>query len=57
VIRTGSEYEVIAENNLWETEPAKEGQPAFGGPVLYAASPASSQLILRKGDRIFAISR
>lgn len=57
VISTGPKYEVIAENNLWEAEPAKEGQPAFQGPVLYAASLTNSQLILRRGDRIFAISR
>jgi prepilin-type N-terminal cleavage/methylation domain-containing protein len=57
MIKTGPEYKVIAENSLWEASPAKEEQPAFGRPVLYAASPANSQLVLRRGDRIFAISR
>jgi outer membrane protein assembly factor BamB len=57
VIKTGPEYEAVAENSLWDAVPSKEGQPSFGGPVLYAASPANSQLVLRKGDRIFAIAR
>lgn len=56
VIKSGLEFEIVAENHLWESAHSKVEQPAFGGSVLYAASPANSQLVLRRGDRIFVIS-
>ncbi len=41
----------IAENRCWE---AGEGAPG-GGNVLYAATPAPPYLILRRGDKLFAV--
>ncbi len=58
VIKAEPRFETVAENSLWEVEAASEGgRPSFGGPVLYAATPASSLLLLRRGDRLFAIGR
>ncbi len=58
VIDAENEHEVVAENRLWDagnqTETAGAENP---GPVLYAAAAADSVLILRCGDRIFAIGQ
>ena len=59
VIKAGDEMKLVSENVLWKEEPKKE-QPKnrFGmssGPVLYAAAVADSKLILRRGDRLYAV--
>jgi outer membrane protein assembly factor BamB len=61
VIAAGEEEKTIAENVLWKSEPAEEpkpaGGPSFGGPVLYAAVSVQSNLILRRGDIIYFVSK
>lgn len=56
IIKASSDYEVIAENELWTTTASNGGRPAFGGPVLYAAVACDSSLILRRGDTLFVVS-
>ncbi len=47
---------VVAENSLWaETAAPTTGGPAFGGHVLYAAAASDSTLVLRRGDRLYAV--
>ena len=56
VLKVGAEYQVVAKNELWK--PALAGDaPSFGGPVLYAAVAADSVLLLRRGDRLFAVHK
>lgn len=57
ILHASADSEVLAENSLWVNEPAGDQAGSFGGPVLYAASAADSTLILRRGDRLFAIRR
>lgn len=57
ILRASADTDVLAENSLWVNEPAGDQPGSFGGPVLYAASAADSTLILRRGDRLFAIRR
>ena len=46
----------VAKNRLWEAE--AEGEGGFGrGSVLYAAAPAPPYLILRRGDKLYAIKQ
>lgn len=55
ILNASADFEVQAENSLWKTA-SSSGQPgAFGGPVLYAAAAVDSTLLLRRGDRLFAI--
>ncbi len=52
--------QVLADNRLWP-EPTSEGEGpgaaggAMGGPVQYAAAVADRTLLIRRGDRLFAI--
>jgi outer membrane protein assembly factor BamB len=60
VIKPGSEFEQLAVNDLWSdasTTPAGPAGGGFGGPVLYAAATAGSQLVLRRGDIMYAVGR
>ena len=57
VLANADEMTEIATNDLWTSEaapqqapPAEGGQGNFGGPVLYAATPHSSGLLMRRGD-------
>jgi outer membrane protein assembly factor BamB len=44
----------IAKNRLWDAE----SQESYGsGSVLYAAAPAPPYLILRRGDKLYAIKQ
>ncbi|MEM9366182.1 MAG: PQQ-binding-like beta-propeller repeat protein [Planctomycetota bacterium] len=46
----------IAENRCWPDSSDGGETPGFGGgSVLYAAAPAGSLLVLRRGDRLFAV--
>ncbi|WDQ15991.1 outer membrane protein assembly factor BamB family protein [Rhodopirellula sp. P2] len=46
----------IAENRCWPEGGDDEKTPGFGGGnVLYAAAPAGNRLLLRRGDKLFAI--
>ena len=56
VLKVGAEYQVVAKNELWKAALAGDG-PSFGGPVLYAAVAADSVLLLRRGDRLFAVHK
>ena len=55
VLNASADFDVQAENSLWSAEPADDQSESFGRPVLYAAAAADSTLILRRGDRLFAI--
>jgi len=58
VVRSGSKFEQLAENNLWIAKEQGESDNStgnFGGPVLYAAVAVDSQLILRRGDILYAV--
>jgi outer membrane protein assembly factor BamB len=55
ILNASVDFEVQAENTLWAAEPAGGQSELFGESVLYAAAAADSTLILRRGDRLFAI--
>lgn len=55
VVSTGREFDKLAENRLWEPEAATGG---FGsGPVQYAVAAVDGTLLVRRGDRLYAIRR
>lgn len=58
---TADSLDEIATNDLWVTESAREstgeGGGNFGGPVLYAATPHSSGLLLRRGDVLYFVAK
>jgi outer membrane protein assembly factor BamB len=62
VIKSGPEFDQLGENKLWENDDPKTAAPAgppgmsFGGPVLYAVVAVDSQLILRRGDTLYAVA-
>jgi outer membrane protein assembly factor BamB len=46
----------IAENRCWDEVSGSDKKPGFGGgSVLYAAAPAEGFLVIRSGDKLFAI--
>lgn len=59
VIRPGRKFEVLAQNRLWEGEPA----PAAGGPPLsmgsgkieYAVAAVPGYLLIRTGEQLFCV--
>lgn len=57
VLKASSEFEHVSESDLWEADSATSDPDSFGGPVLYAAIASDSLLILRRGDRLYAIGR
>jgi len=54
VIQSGPEFKELTTNSLWKKE---AGAAPFGGAVLYAAALVDSGLVLRRGDRLYKISR
>lgn len=52
VLAAGPEYEVLANNVLFES--AEDAGP-FGGPTVYAIAVVGDTLLLRTGDKLFAI--
>jgi len=70
VIKAGREFEVIAENQLWNPEDIKpaelseadqaneerrRGAAMFGGPTLYGVAVADQSFIVRIGQRVYCI--
>tara|TARA_R110002072_G_scaffold243821_2_gene403170 strand:+ start:198988 stop:200310 length:1323 start_codon:yes stop_codon:yes gene_type:complete len=55
ILNASAEFDVLAENSLWETEHPGDQSESSGEPVLYAAVASDSTLVLRRGDRLFAI--
>lgn len=56
VLDSREKLDVVAENTLWaDSVAAAGGGPAFGGHVLYAVAAADSTLVLRRGDRLYAV--
>ena len=62
LLESGDELKVAQNNKLWEPatgEGKEDGENAqrcqFSGAVLYAAAATKSQLILRRGDVLYAI--
>lgn len=53
ILEDAKEMEEIATNELWA--PAAQRGGAMGGPVLYAATPHSQGLLLRRGDTLFCV--
>ena len=48
----------VAENRCWPEAGDGENTPGFGGGnVLYAATPIGNQLIVRRGDKLYAIGK
>jgi hypothetical protein len=48
----------IAQNRCWPEGGDKDKTPGFGGGnVLYAAAPAGKHLLIRRGDKLFAIGK
>ena len=48
----------VAENRCWPAAAEGDKAPGFGGGnVLYAASPVGNQLIIRRGDKLYAIGK
>ena len=61
ILKASDSLEVVAKNELWKAEPKKESSEEntasrFGGTVLYAAAVADEKLIMRRGDRLYAIA-
>ncbi len=65
ILANAEEMQEVATNDLWtrqtETAPT-EGQAGeaagnFGGPVLYAATPHTGGLLLRRGDVLYCVSK
>jgi len=62
VVSPADKLEVLEENRLWSADKpdaAKSDKPEdrFSGAVLYAAATAGQQLLLRRGDTLFAIAK
>jgi len=53
ILEDAKEMNEIATNELWP--PAAQRGGAMGGPVLYAATPHSQGLLLRRGDTLFCV--
>lgn len=57
IVEPGQTFRKLAENTTWETAGGTQaGGRTFGGPVLYAAALTESQLLLRRGDKLFCIA-
>ncbi len=52
VIKDGAEFKTVATNTLWKAE---AGGGRFSGPVLYAAAVADSDIVLRRGDKLYCV--
>ncbi|MFO1041289.1 MAG: PQQ-binding-like beta-propeller repeat protein [Planctomycetaceae bacterium] len=63
VIESGQRFQLLNVNNTWEQAspgPDRPSEPAtrnFGGPVLYAAAIARNQVLIRRGDRLYSVSK
>ncbi len=62
VLKSGPDFEKLAENQLWDDGPAQPaaGQPdapAFGGPVLYSAAVIGNQILLRRGETLYCVGK
>jgi outer membrane protein assembly factor BamB len=61
VIRSGPDFEIVANNTLWPEDKDKDATAAessrggFGGPRLYAVAVAGPRLLLRRGDRVYCV--
>ncbi|WP_146512266.1 outer membrane protein assembly factor BamB family protein [Thalassoglobus neptunius] len=72
VLRSGREFEVLAENKLWteenppvnnvpvaeeETEERRSAQAMFSAPTLYGVAVANDSFILRTGSQLFCVRK
>ncbi len=70
VIKSGREFEIVAENQLWNPEDIKpvelseadqaseerrRGAAMFGGPTLYGVAVADQSFVVRIGQRVYCI--
>jgi hypothetical protein len=70
VIKAGRQFEVIAENQLWNpadikpvelsaadqaNEDRRRGAAMFGGPTLYGVAVADQSFVARIGQRVYCI--
>ena len=61
IVKAADSLQVVEKNSLWKQQPKNESSEEnavsrFGGSVLYAAAIAGEKLIMRKGDRLYAVS-
>ncbi len=57
VVRTGSRFEKLAENTLWEGGAAAAGTRPSSGRVLYAVAVAGDRLLVRTGSELVCLSK
>ncbi len=58
VLQSGKQFQELAVNHLWVNKSAAEPAASrgnFGGPTLYAGAIVGRQVLLRRGDRLYAI--
>ena len=57
IVQPADELNVISENKLWELETKDDQSPeSFSSLVLYAAVISGDHLLLRRGDKVFAVA-
>ena len=62
VLTSSDQWEVASLNKLWQEKSESEqgtegGRGNFGGPVLYAATPLSKSILIRRGDALFRVGQ
>ena len=57
IVQPADELKIISKNQLWELEAKDDQSPnSFSGLVLYAAIISGERLLLRRGDKVFAVT-
>lgn len=57
VIRSGPEFQELSTNPLWnDASDRRPPRPNFGVPILYGVAISESDLIMRRGDRMYNVS-
>ena len=57
IVQPADELKIISKNQLWELEAKDDQSPnSFSGLVLYAAIISGERLLLRCGDKVFAVT-
>ena len=55
VLKPADEYEVLAENTLFEKEDGGGRGGGFGGDIQYGAAPAGGTLVIRVNEKLVAV--
>lgn len=60
VVAAGREFRALAENRLWEEQPADaiedRGGPSAGGDIQYAVAAVRGHLLIRSGRKLYSLS-